>query len=268
MSVKWETVVLASELDAISALADLQGRRWLCRGHARSYASLTPAIDRRPREHLSRVDKLKLERQSIDIFRASARFFATAGEKMALDDDFIALMVLQHYGVPTRLLDWSQSPYVAAHFAVASDDRVDGEIWAFDEVAYELAGKAQWVRLPETTSDGSGNDSQFAAGLTAFNKVEPSDWIIAIFYPPGFPRQNAQNAAYTATARFGTDHADAIGGLLGDRSQYCRYVIPSGLKSRMRQFLREQHGIWRGSLFPDAAGAAETAAQLFERNQK
>jgi hypothetical protein len=33
----------------------------------------------------------------------------------------------------------------------------------------------------------------------------------------------------------------------------------------MRRILREKHGVWRGALFPDFAGAAETVASAFQR---
>jgi hypothetical protein len=226
-----------------------------------------PSIDRGVLESLSRPEKLKLERQSIDLFRATARFFADQGERDALADDIGTMMILRHYGVPTRLLDWSLSPYVATYFAVESCDADDGEVWSFDEPLYEDEkkgpGPQQWKRWPETTLDGSGNGARFDAKLTAFRVDEPPDWFICGFYPRGFPRQDAQVGAYTMTARFGRDHAEAIAALFTESTSYHLYVIRAGLKPTLRSLLRESHGIWRGSLFPDSAGAANTAKLVF-----
>jgi hypothetical protein len=181
----------------------------------------------------------------------------------ALVDNIVTLMVLRHYDVPTRLLDWSGSPYVATYFAVSDHNELDGEIWSFSQRYYGIEGKKQWRKWPDTTTDGSGDADKFDAKLTAFTIDQPHDWIIAAFYPAGFPRQNAQRGAYTMTARFDVDHADALKALWVKKNRCHPYIVKANLKDRLRATLREKHGIWRGSLFADTAGAAETAGKAF-----
>jgi hypothetical protein len=263
MDLTWETKSVETMPEALDVLDELQGKHWICRGHSCVQGVLVPSIDRPPRQELPRIEKLRLERESIDLFRASARAFASPGEAGSLVDPFICMAVLRHYDVPTRVLDWTRSPFVAALFA-ASQDTVDGELWAFDERAYELEGKAQWVTWPETTTDGSGHAPMFDGKLTAFTVPEPPEWIVVMSYPAGFPRQEAQRGAYTVMARFGVDHAAAIARVLsGDRSRYRRYVVRSCVKAELRRVLRDRHGLWRGSLFPDSAGAAKSAESVF-----
>jgi hypothetical protein len=261
----WTPITLESEAEVIQVFTELQGKRWISRGQANAEYSLVPSIDREGREKFSRRQKLRLERQSIDMFRSTARFFADKGEEDALKTDIQTLMVLRHYGVPTRLLDWSLSPFVAAYFAVEMDDSIDGAIWSFDHDQYVKKGSEQWIKWRHTTNNGDG--VSFNGDLTAFTVEDPVDWFVCYFNPLGFPRQNAQHGAYSCTARLGRNHADKISDLLVEDIYYHRYVIPAKFKRGLRKILREEHGIWGGSLFPDSAGAAQTAKQTFIATQ-
>ncbi len=82
------------------------------------------------------VDHAKL--QAVEQYLLS-RFKVSARQHVSLPDSAMAewLSVLQHYKIPTRLLDWSKNALVALYFAVHKDDgkhaaRLSRSVWVLD----------------------------------------------------------------------------------------------------------------------------------------
>ena len=94
------------------------------RGHADSSWDLTPGIFRKEYK-----DNKGQEHNMINYFmhRAAPRY-ARLPEK----DDYSGwLFLMQHYGIPTRLLDWTESPLLALYFAVTDEkySNSSGAVW-------------------------------------------------------------------------------------------------------------------------------------------
>jgi hypothetical protein len=57
-------------------------------------------------------------------------------------NDWEHLFAMQHFGMPTRLLDWSENLFVAAHFALSSpedDNSPPPSVWCMDPIAWNRA---------------------------------------------------------------------------------------------------------------------------------
>src|SRR5690242_14936775 len=70
------------------------------------------------------------EGRILRIFKRKAHQFLD--QPPAHDDDFQWLAMMQHHGAPTRLIDFTWSPYVAAFFALERT-RADGVVWALNK---------------------------------------------------------------------------------------------------------------------------------------
>lgn len=69
------------------------------------------------------------EGRIVRVFKRKAHQFLE--QPPEADDDFQWLALMQHHGAPTRLIDFSWSPYVAAFFALERTTG-DGVIWALN----------------------------------------------------------------------------------------------------------------------------------------
>lgn len=104
-----------SSIDEIRAVFDeLGGDEWVFRGQADARWPLRTSLERATDP---RKDSLcSGENDLIDVFKGRAHQFLASTPSQEDDLEWLALM--QHHGAPTRLLDFTRSPYVALFFAL------------------------------------------------------------------------------------------------------------------------------------------------------
>ena len=165
------------------------------------------------------------------------------------------LSVAQHYGLPTRLLDWTYSPFAALHFATADIDKfdIDGVIWSVNYLhTHEQAPECLRLRLDQEGANVFTVEmlSQEVKSLAELEALSPEPFAL-FFEPPSIDDRIVNQFAFFSVISKPTV---ALDDWLAAHPRLWRKIrIPAALKWEIRDKL-DQSNITERVLFPGLEG--------------
>ncbi len=201
----------------------------------------------------------ELEAHLLRNFRKYAR-----RDAVPVDSEWDWLALAKHHGLPTRVLDWSYSPYVALHFATEDHlafDR-DAAVWALDYVRAheELPPELRDVLEREGSNVFTGELlAEAAARLEELEALAGQPFLL-FFEPPSLDERIVnQYALFSLLSSASADLAE----WLERRSGLARrIVIPAELKWEVRDKL-DQANVTERVLFPGLDGLSRWLARHY-----
>jgi FRG domain-containing protein len=148
---------------------------------------------------------IQKERRLLDEFKRRARIFLPSPPS----SDWEWLVLAQHFGLPTRLLDWTENPLVALYFAVGDQQQManDGMIYAYrhgiDPIDIQSTSdpftleQIEWIRPPHLDQRVIVQQSVFTAEPLLYDKGgrDESDlryWHVSVRHKSAMRRELAR----------------------------------------------------------------------------
>jgi hypothetical protein len=240
-------------------------RVYVFRGHASTYLTLCPSIAREGRTRACTPDQLLRLEARLDEEAERHRHLHGAEPPALvnlLHSKLYNWAMMRHHGGPSRVLDWTASPFVALYFAVRDHYEDDGELWWVDHREVDRIRPQRLPPIPES--------EPFDAAAQR-NRL--------FFVPVPFPakRAAAQQGMLSVCEDITADHAMVLGKYLGPPQAWPRTEEQTGslifgravvAKERKREFLRRLRSMNIGgkTLFPDLEGLGMSGQDIMRGN--
>jgi hypothetical protein len=273
-------------LDAVRAdTAD-----WDCVGHVRPWfrgqadagRPPVPSVLRRERASKGHRSRQYDEFHMTTMFRLKALALGRVPETARLDQ---WLFLMQHHGLPTRLLDWTENPLAACFFAASSaarsekpkskyKDRVHMAVWVLHPIRLNMMTDGALNDFPNTWKQSECLENfKIAFGTAGLDKIPLAEGGYRIFKPTRLPlavqpstiapRIAVQKGCFTVHGRDRRDFEALFQTQPSTHRRYFRkYLFRRDRAPKLVNEL-EQMGVSDSTLFPDLDGLTREMKDRF-----
>jgi hypothetical protein len=248
------SVVQLNTWNDYKSFVDELSENWVFRGQALADWGLQNAIER---TDFIRLHK-DIEANFLAEFQRGARNYLNRDQIPEHLIEWLALM--QHHGAPTRLLDFTKSPFIAAYFAYEISDGKPGRfvsVWAIN--IHFLKMKAI-EKLSEHYAEHLKN-SPTIINEELFEKIFFDNSCSIVFPVEPFRmnrRYSLQQSHFVSTGNAAEPFMHQLEFLGEDMKQaVIKIEMPANNKSHALRYLQKMN-LNRASLFPDLDGYAES----------
>lgn len=234
------------------AFADSLSENWAFRGQGHEGWVLNNAIERTEFVHFHH----RVEADFLAEFQRGARNYLSRDEIPGHTIEWLALM--QHHGAPTRLLDFSRSPFVASFFAFEQCNlhaKHGISIWAMN-IAY-LKNRSLELLAQRYPIDAGKERNGIREDL--FEQIFFNNDLSVVFPVEPFRmnrRYSLQQSIFVSTGKGFEPFMEQLA-FLGDdlEKALVKMVLPACLQKEVLRDLQRMN-LNRASLFPDLDGYA------------
>lgn len=261
MPIQHDEITLTDWDDAKDLLsADKTG--WAWRGHLDARWSLSSSLERAISS--PEIQRRRVEYAMFSLFTRRAHHYLDE-DLPPLDDYLQWFSIMQHYGAPTRLLDWTYSPYIAAFFALenATDRAGSCVVWAIDFLwCQQQATERIRESFPEYRNFTVPTDNIWSASDFERLFVERSIDFIAPVEPHRLnQRLTIQQGLFLCQGNLEKSFEENLAVYDRQEKHVLKFILPNQIRAQALSDLNSM-GLSRANLFPGIDGFAQSLRQV------
>jgi hypothetical protein len=265
----WDEIKL-TDIDAIIKHLLSYEPHWLFRGQSSDKWFLESSLERmlKPIGWTPEIAKLC---EDLALFRFKSKAQLYVSQEKIPESKLGMLSMMQHHNIPTRLLDFTESPFVALFFAFdgVKPEQIDNcALWGLD---YRNLMKSvlEYIKSKDNSFDKSYNDVQKEQDEVFEKIIDKNSYDVLWTTEPGIfnLRLERQKGSFLVSGNIGKRISDLLPEYFS-KTSLKKIIIPAHLSNKVYLAL-EQMGINNSRLFSDIDGLGKDIRnELFQETNR